>query len=281
MQNFFQKKSEAYLFYLEKIRGYSLETIRTYRLNLQEALQYAVIEKEENIIIINLIPYRTKLVGKNKKTVYKKVTIFRSFCHYLNEHETPVRLVGDDSVKVGQSLPKPIATDYIKEALAYCDSEEKVIIYLLYALGLRISELVHLKLKDITPGWVSVKGKGDKIRQIPILDVLQQALDAYIAQNSPKCYLFEKDGEPSNENKMRYRVQKIFKKIGLRATPHQLRHAFASDLLNRGARINDVSELLGHSSLTTTQVYTKLTSNVKMKNYKNAHPLCRSENGSV
>jgi integrase/recombinase XerC len=248
---------------------------------LREALSHVAIEEDEKKYTINLIPYRTKLVGKNKKTIYKKVTIFRSFCHYLRENELQITLVGDDSIKLGESLPKPIATSHIIEAVNLCNREEKLIVYLLYLLGLRISEVVNLKLENISAGWVSVKGKGDKIRQIPILDELKSVLDDYLKEHSPKVYLFEKDALALNENKMRYRVQKIFKKIGIKATPHQLRHAFASDLLNEGARINDVSELLGHSSLTTTQVYTKLGSSVKMKNYKNAHPLCRSENESV
>ena len=281
MKNFFLQKVDAYLFYLEKIRKYSPNTIRTYRFNLEEAFAYIDIEVEGDKTILNLIPYRSRLVGKHKKTIYKKVTIIRSFCRYLRENELQITLVGDDSLKLPESLPKPIATSHIEEALEVCDREEKLLIYLLYALGLRISELVNLKLENISQGWVSVKGKGDKIRQIPILDEVKVVLDLFLKQNSPKIYLFEKDGLPSNENKMRYKVQKIFKKIGIHASPHQLRHAFASDLLNRGARINDVSELLGHSSLTTTQVYTKLSSSIKMKNYKNAHPLCRSENEPV
>jgi len=281
MKNFFLQKVDAYLFYLLKVRGYSENTIRTYRLNLQEALRYVEIEREGEHYILNLIPYRTTLVSKSKKTIYKKVTIFRSFCHYLNEEKFSVKLVGDDSIKLNQTLPKPISTKHIEEALALCDSEQKLIIMLLYMLGLRISELVTLKLEDITGGWVSVKGKGGKIRQIPFLEELQSVLHDFIDKNNPQVYVFEVEKLPSNENKMRYKVQKIFKKIGVRATPHQLRHAFASDLLNRGARINDVSALLGHSALSTTQVYTKLSNSLKMKNYKNAHPLCRREDESV
>lgn len=281
MKSFFQQKCDEYLSYLDNIRGYSPNTIRTYELNLKEALQFVHIEQSQKKYRINLIPYRSKLVGKNKKTIYKKVTIFRSFCHYLRENELQITLVGDDSIKLGETLPKPISNRHIEEVLLVCDREEKLLIYLLYTLGLRISELVNLKLEDITSGWVSVKGKGDKIRQIPILDTLQDQLSDFIEENSPRIYVFEKNQLQSNENKMRYKVQKIFKKIGLRVAPHQLRHSFASDLLNHGARINDVSELLGHSSLTTTQVYTKLSRALKMKNYKNAHPLCRSKNESV
>ena len=281
MKNFLQTKADAYLLYLEKARGYSHHTIRTYRLNLTEALEFVDITQEAKKLVVNLIPYRTILVGKNKKTIYKKVTIFRSFCHYLRENDVDIVLRGDDSIKLGQTLPKPVSQKHIEEALTLCDSEEKLIIYLLYALGLRISELVNLRLEDISEKWVRVKGKGAKIREIPILDELRFVLHDFLEKHNPQVYVFEKNHLPSNENKMRYKVQKIFKKIALKVTPHQLRHAFASDLLNRGARISDVSELLGHSSLTTTQVYTKLSNSLKMKNYKNAHPLCRSENESL
>ena len=281
MKNFFQNRAQEYLFYLEKIRGYSPHTIRTYKLNLEEALKFVEIEEEAQKYTINLIPYRSKLIGKHKKTLYKKVTIFRSFCHYLRENEMDIILLGDESIKLGSTLPKPVSKKHIDEALALCDGEEKLIIYLLYTLGLRISELVNLKLEYISDKWVSVKGKGDKIRDIPILDELRFVLEVYLREHSPQVYLFEKDQVPFNDNKMRYKVQKIFKKIALKVTPHQLRHAFASDLLNAGARISDVSELLGHRSLATTQIYTKLSNSLKMKNYKNAHPLCRSENESV
>jgi len=84
----------------------------------------------------------------------------------------------------------------------------------------------------------------------------------------------KKNGEKLSENSLRYIVTKIFKRIALKVTPHQLRHSFASSLLNNGANIVDVSELLGHSSMATTQIYTKLGSALKQQNYNKAHPLC-------
>ena len=76
-----------------------------------------------------------------------------------------------------------------------------------------------------------------------------------------------------SEDSLRYKLSKIFKRIGLKVTPHQLRHSFATGLLNEGARIEDVSELLGHESIATTQIYTQLASHLKMKSYNSAHPL--------
>ena len=92
-----------------------------------------------------------------------------------------------------------------------------------------------------------------------------------------KKFLFEKNGERLSENSLRYMITKIFKRVALKVTPHQLRHSYASSLLNGGAPIVDVSELLGHSSMATTQIYTKLGSALKQQNYNKAHPLGDSE----
>jgi len=105
--------------------------------------------------------------------------------------------------------------------------------------------------------------------------MLQVLLEEYIASERPKQYLFEKKGKPLSAGQLRYRVQKLFATHGIKATPHQLRHSFATHLLHHGARISDVSELLGHSSMATTQVYTKLASAKKMETYMKAHPLAQ------
>ena len=95
----------------------------------------------------------------------------------------------------------------------------------------------------------------------------------YRNEFSPRVFLFEKNGAKLSENTLRYRLTTLFKKIGLHVTPHMLRHSYATHLLNSDARIADVSELLGHASMATTQIYTKLGSALKLKNYNKAHPL--------
>jgi integrase/recombinase XerC len=87
-------------------------------------------------------------------------------------------------------------------------------------------------------------------------------------------FLFEKNDEHLSQNSLRYMISKVFKRVNLKVTPHQLRHSYATELLNHNAPIADVSELLGHSSMATTQIYTKLGSALKKQNYNNAHPLC-------
>jgi len=260
---------------LEKLRGYSDLTIKSYDESIKEALKYVEIIEENATIIINLMPYRIKISHLNAKTISKKISAIRSFTTYLNENSLKVILKSDDSIKVAKTLPKPIAHSYIIEALKSADILENLIVTMLYTLGLRISELSSLELNDISKEWVRVLGKGAKHRDVPLLSVTRKILDEYFNSFFTKKFLFEKNGERLSENSLRYIVTKVFKRIGLKVTPHQLRHSYATSLLNGGAPIVDVSELLGHSSMATTQIYTKLGSALKQQNYHKAHPLCK------
>jgi len=154
---------------------------------------------------------------------------------------------------------------------------EQLIVTLLYTLGLRVSELSALRVESISDEWVRVLGKGNKQRDIPLLSKTKELIDDYLSKKEIKEFLFEKNGEKLSENSLRYIVNKVFKRVALKVTPHQLRHSYATALLNNSARISDVSELLGHSSMATTQIYTKLGSTLKQQNYNRAHPLCRVE----
>lgn len=102
----------------------------------------------------------------------------------------------------------------------------------------------------------------------------------YQRLNSSREYIFETKGEKLSENSLRYTIIKAFAKVGLKVTPHQLRHTYATELLNNGARIADVSELLGHASMSTTQIYTKLGNALKMDHYRQSHPLCHPHEDS-
>ncbi len=275
MKSFFKDHLESYLGYLQNVQKYSPNTIKTYRLNLLEAVKYLGIEFEEDIYNIDLLPYRAVLVGKNRKTIYKKVSIVRTFIEYMREQNIKIILKNDENIKLSKTLPKPISFEYIVEALESCDRDDRLLVLLLYTLGIRISELSYLKIENIKNGWVRINGKGGKIREVPLLDFVEREYEEFLTQYMPSIYVFEDNGLKLNDNQLRYKLSKVFKKIGIKATPHQLRHSYATDLLNAGARISDVSELLGHSSLETTQIYTKLSSRLKMKNYKKAHPMCK------
>jgi len=259
---------------LENLRGYSDLTIKSYDESIKEALFYIEIVEESHRIIFNLMPYRIKIAHLNPKTISKKLSAIRSFVEFLNDNNFKVILKADESVKVAKTLPKPISHENILLALKEAKPMEKLVVSMLYTLGLRISELCGVKLEDISQSWIRVLGKGSKHRDVPIIKSTKELIDEYLATSAPKKYLFEKNGEKLSENSLRYIVTKVFRRVALKVTPHQLRHSYASSLLNGGAPIVDVSELLGHSSMATTQIYTKLGSALKQQNYNKAHPLC-------
>ena len=274
MKKLLDKKRVSFLEYLEEIRGYSDLTIKSYDESLREALCFIEITQEEDKILFNLMPYRIYISHLNAKTISKKLSAVRGFSTFLNENGLSVVLKADDSVKVAKTLPKPISHKHIIEAIATADLQEKLVVVMLYTLGLRISELSSLKLQDISVEWIRVLGKGNKQRDVPLIDSTKLLIDEYLTSFSANKFLFEKNSEKLSENSLRYKVNKVFKNVSLKVSPHQLRHSYATSLLNGGAPIVDVSELLGHSSMATTQIYTKLGSALKQQNYNKAHPLC-------
>ncbi|MEA3373334.1 MAG: tyrosine-type recombinase/integrase [Campylobacterota bacterium] len=278
MKNSLQHYRLDFLDHLAHIRGYSDLTLKSYDEALEEAFEHMEVETVDKGVRFNLMPLRLRIASQKPKTIAKKLSAIRSFCEYLKEQNEYVELRADESVKVPKTLPKPIPHEHIEEALLKAELQEELAVTMLYTLGLRISELTGLKLEDIGDEWVRVRGKGNKEREIPLIDSTRHLLQRYLEQQRPKRFLFEKRGDRLSENSLRYTITKLFKSVGIKMTPHQLRHSYATALLNNSARIADVSELLGHASMATTQIYTKLGSALKMENYLKSHPLCKGIN---
>lgn len=267
-----------FLSYLDKNRGYSVNSLITYEQALREMAEVSHYYVEEGTIVLDITPFRLRVIDNSKRTISKKLSAVRSLVKYLRQqHDLVISLVGDGVIKVPKTLPKPIDESIIREMLEVATPKQKLITLLLYGLGLRISELTAIRLDSISSQWITVQGKGGKERQIPLLEGLYDQVVRYIEIEMPKEFLFEKSGTAMNTYQIRYLFDKLFKRQGIRATPHQLRHSFATHLLHNGARITDVSRLLGHSSLVSTQVYTKLEKSKKFNEYSQAHPLCDSK----
>lgn len=274
LKKLIKSKINPFLTYLQEIRGYSDLTVKSYHEALLEAVSYMEITEEKKQIVCNLMPYRIKISSLNPKTISKKLSAVRSFAAYLDENGMHVLLKADESVKTAKTLPKPISHEHVLQALEHGDLFEKLVITLFYTLGLRISELASLEIAHIGDEWVRVLGKGNKQRDVPILGQTKKIVEEYLQASPKKKFVFEKNGEKLSQNSLRYTITKAFKRVGLKVSPHQLRHSYATQLLNASAPIADVSELLGHSSMATTQIYTKLGSTLKQQNYNSAHPLC-------
>jgi len=283
MMRSLQNYKQAFLEYLGDIRGYSDLTLKSYDETLKEMFFYSEIRFEDEIYTIELMPYRLQIASQKAKTIARKLSSVRSFVHFLRRQDISVSLFSDESIKVPKTLPKPISHEHIKLALDGVTLEERCIVLMLYTLGLRISELASLHVEQIHEGWIRVLGKGNKEREIPLVNQIEALIGEYRQQYHPRAYLFERKGAKLSENSLRYIITKVFKNAGMKVTPHQLRHSYATELLNHNARIADVSELLGHASMATTQIYTKLGSALKMENYLKSHPLCKDSletNGS-
>ncbi len=268
MKKFINKEVQKFLSFVKKTK--SENTYKTYEIVLNEAIQF--IEIENNII--DITPYRLHIANLSKKTIAKKISALRSFFEFLETEGHKFKIVGDEHIKVPKTLPKPVSIEHIKKALKSATMDEYLAVIVIFSLGLRISEAANIKLKDIKGEWIEILGKGNKTRILPLHPKLKEFIDKYLQINPKKEYLFEKEGIPLGSDKIRYLIQKAFKKIGIHVTPHQLRHSFATYMLANGARINDVSELLGHEFISTTQIYTKLSNSLKLQNYLKAHPLC-------
>ncbi len=267
---------DDFLDYLFQIRGYSEETVKTYEIPLRQMVEHSRLTKEKDRWVLEILPFRRVIAANSKRTVAKKLSAVRSFVRYLNEQRgIDLELEGAESVKVPKTLPKPLEEEYIFEVLEAADPMERLLLLLLYGLGLRIGEIAGLERDRVGKDWILIHGKGGKSRQLPVPSPVVRAMEEYLALYPQGRYLFEKGGVPMNASQLRYRVGKLFKARGIKATPHQLRHSFATHLLEHGARISDVSELLGHSSMATTQIYTKLGSVKKREEYLKAHPLAK------
>ncbi len=263
--------------YLLDIRGYSVHTATTYSIAIKQFI-LSIKKDQEDCEIIDISEFRYLISMQNKKTISKKLSALRSFIRFANTHASKnYSLKSDTPIKVPKTLPKPIEKRYLKEVLDSTFGAERLMILMLYALGLRISELEGVKLTDIDGEYIRVTGKGSKERTIPMVPELIKEIESFVANAKPSIYLFEKGSLAMSSSSMRYMIKKAFARHGIKATPHQLRHSFATDMLENGARIADVSELLGHSSMATTQIYTKLSSNAKLQAYMNAHPMANEE----
>jgi integrase/recombinase XerC len=228
--------------------------------------------------------------GLGGRGVQRALAAIRSFFRYLAREEildnpAPHSL---RSPRVPRTLPRPLSVKDAARVLAeagehdveWLGARDVALLTLLYGAGLRISEALSLKRGDAPLGdALSVVGKGRKERVVPLLPVIGKAVDAYVAvcpfQLAPTAPLFlSRRGKAMSAREAQALMQKLRGALGLsdRATPHALRHSFATHLLAGGGDLRSVQELLGHASLSTTQTYTQVETSKLMEVYRKAHP---------
>jgi len=279
---------EKFLAYLEIEKNYSTHTLLNYRLDLQEFLLFFGETDITTLTYIHLCKYLADLRNKQHRprTVARKLSSLRSFFKFLHR-ESHIK-TNPAVLLVTPKLDKPLPhfmseeeTVALLEAPAADNirgKRDRAILETLYSAGLRVSELVGLNTEnvDFISNLVKVMGKGKKERIVPIGEKAVDALKDYLdhRMSSQRAVFLNKSGTRLTDRSIRNIINThiLNTSVRMHVSPHALRHSFATHLLNRGADLRSVQELLGHVNLSTTQIYTHVTTE-RLKNvYDKAHP---------
>lgn len=286
---------EAFLLHLQN-KNFSALTIKSYREDLEMFLSFFRMRGQNDIRHFTSANIRSFLAAIqtqhnfSRNTILRKIASLRSFAAYLLEQgelrRNPFKLL--PAPKRQKILPKFLT---VPETLRLLDTSshthmaprDRALFELMYSSGLRRSEVTGLKIKDVDffNGIVKVFGKGAKERIVPVTDAALSALKDYLAcRKNPQpteALFLNKNGRPLTGDGLAY----IFKNTAIAAhlarkvTPHSLRHSFATHLLNNGCDLRSLQEMLGHKSLSSTQVYTHVSIEKLKSVYRHAHPKCK------
>jgi integrase/recombinase XerD len=286
-----------YMNYLAVEKGLSKNTLESYRRDLLKFIAFmnqAQIRKPEEVNreALNFFIADLKKKGRATSTISRCIASTRSFFNYLLQEgliaKNPTMEL--ESPKLEKKLPRVLTTGEVERLLAqpligdHHGLRDKAMLELLYASGIRVSELVSLNISDFDPrvGFLRCSGKGMKERIVPIGSLAINSVNDYLAGSRNR--LLKSNGETAlfvnqHGNRMtRQGFWKILKKYARKTningeiTPHTLRHSFATHLLENGADLRSVQEMLGHSDISTTQIYTQITRRKIREIYDQTHP---------
>lgn len=283
-----------------KTQNRSEHTILAYHNDLVQFLGFAAHElgiEPENLTVDQVDIYIVRSFlgnltdqGMERKSMARKLSALRSFfkllCRERILEKSPIQRIA--TPKLGRKLPRYLFTEQMEKLLRAPDcntllgARDQVILELLYGSGLRVSELAGLRVKDIDAGspLIRVRGKGNKERLVPLTRLALEAIQGYLAmrEDQEEALLLNYQGTPLSTRSIRRILDKLAQEAGLgqHIHPHMLRHSFATHLLDGGADLRSVQELLGHSKLSSTQIYTHLTRERLREVYNQTHPRARS-----
>lgn len=288
--------TQNYLDYLLLEKRYSSHTVKAYRTDLRIFESYLKEIYTTSIDKANHTMIRSWLVeelnkGNSARTVNRKITTLKSFYKYLiKEHkikQNPTLKI--PSSKISKKLPQFVGLadmnkllDKLKFEKNFSAYRDKLIIEVFYSTGIRLSELINIKLTDVDPlkNQIKVLGKRNKERLVPLTKELQKSIEGYMSfrmkeKAIDRSYLFITDsGKKLNPSMVYRKVNELLKGVTTleKKSPHVLRHTFATHMLNNGADLNVIKELLGHASLSATEVYTHNSIDQLKEIFNNAHP---------
>lgn len=288
---------EEFFHYLQIERGLSDNTIQAYKRDLKQYANY--LKEDRNITRWDHVDrndttrfiYSLNDHGKSSTTIARVLSTIRHFHQFLIRE---YQLTTDPSLhietpKSTRKLPKVLSSEEIERLLSFpitnkFDIRNKAMLETLYATGLRVTELISLKLDDLhlNMGFVRCFGKGSKERIVPLGDVAKEAIETYLSDSRDMLlnkkesdYLFlNHHGRQLSRQGFWKMMKQIARDVDIRKelSPHMLRHSFATHLLENGADLRAVQEMLGHADISTTQIYTHV-SKLRLKDiYQNFHP---------
>ncbi len=285
-------KINEFIEYLKNEKRYSLNTVKSYKRDLNDFSSFLIKESLDIVDELTIKSYLAHLyVSKlSKKTVARRISSLKSYYKFKEKkynHKTTF-LKDIKSPKKDKLLPDMIYNDELKKVLEYNPTglfsyRNKAIVSLLYSSGIRVSELCNITIEsiDLENRYLIVKGKGNKTRVCPFSKTTKKAIEEYIhfernnlAKSDNNYLLINKYGGSLSTRAVETIIKNISIKLfgNTKLHPHIFRHTYATTLLNNGADLRTVQELLGHSSLITTQIYTHLAKEEINKIYKNSHP---------
>lgn len=286
-----------YLHYLKVERGLSENTIASYGIDLKLFLEYLRENEIPSFKQVNkevIVNYMQAEKNNNKanSSILRSVSSLRKFFQYLAQEKIiekdPMLLI--DIPKKKQHLPQVLTKEEVEKLLHSPNTgqvlglRDRAMLELMYATGLRISEIINLKLEDLhlTMGTLQTLGKGHKERIVPVGDEAIKWVNRYLEEARPKLlkqkrsnYLFLNfHGNNLTRQGVWKNLKAEVRKAGIQKniTPHTLRHSFATHILENGADLRIVQELLGHADISTTQIYTHLSNKQLADIYNRAHP---------
>ena len=293
-----KSNKEAFRDYLQLEKKYSVHTVNAYINDISFFEMFNIIHfEQENIDKVNYSQIRSwivSLVDENisNVSVNRKMASLKAFYKFLlKTKQIEVNpMLKHKALKTPKIVQIPFSekelTDLMREVdspVGFEEIRDKLIVDMFYTTGMRRAELIHLMIRnvDLSSGVIKVLGKRNKERIIPVLPVIIEQLSVYLSERSSienivdMNYLFiSKKGLKLSESFVYRLINSYLSKVSekVKKSPHVLRHTFATHLLNNGADLNSVKELLGHSSLASTQVYTHNSLAELKKVYANAHP---------
>jgi integrase/recombinase XerD len=299
----FDEDLKQYLAFLEMEKGLAANTTISYDQELrkfgcflaEKGLTHRSISERDAVDFIKT----ESLKNISFATQAHLISVLKSFYKFLLGEDkidyNPIAMIA--SPKKWKTLPKYLTIDQVEELLASPElttplgQRDKAILELMYATGLRISEVLHLKLNNLymEEGFLRVLGKGSKERVVPFGEMAKQYLGQYLEKARPgllknkssDVMFLNRNGEPFSRQGLWKIIKGYGKKIGAasRLSPHVLRHSFATHLLEKGADLRSIQMMLGHSSISTTEIYTYVAKTQVKEIYDKYHPRVKRDEG--